>query len=240
MAVAQPVSEHVEAIDDLETAYDVFKYLRNLGNENGLEKFQVMSVARESERLTDLSLVNNWDAELLQVYDGEKLVTRSPIVQHLKSSVRPLEFCLSELPQDRSEKERTLTVTLFNDFNMPYGICLPVHDSKGNRGGVTFSAPRADFDKAGTFDLHLICTYAFDKLSSTSMDEETQRNPLSGRERDCLLWTAAGKTSSEIGTILDISDHTVNHYLTSAGKKLDAVNRVQAVAKAIRLGLIGE
>ncbi len=42
----------------------------------------------------------------------------------------------------------------------------------------------------------------------------------------------------DIARILGLSVHTANQYLTSAGAKLDAVNRMQAVAKAIRLGLI--
>jgi len=53
-----------------------------------------------------------------------------------------------------------------------------------------------------------------------------------------LTWTAAGKTSAEIAEILGLSEHTVNHYLNKATKKLDTVNRTQAVAKALRVGLI--
>ena len=37
---------------------------------------------------------------------------------------------------------------------------------------------------------------------------------------------------------LKLSVHTANQYLTQSAQKLDAVNRTQAVAKALRLGLI--
>lgn len=63
---------------------------------------------------------------------------------------------------------------------------------------------------------------------------------ISDRERDCLFWTAEGKTSEEIAIILGISTHTVNHYLTSATRKLDAANRTHAVTRAIRFGIISE
>lgn len=63
---------------------------------------------------------------------------------------------------------------------------------------------------------------------------------LSIRERECLTWTAEGKTSEEIAIILELSVHTVNHYLTSAARKLNAVNRLHAVARAMRLGLLKE
>ena len=61
---------------------------------------------------------------------------------------------------------------------------------------------------------------------------------ISMREQSCLAWTAEGKTSEEIGLILELSPHTVNHYLGSAARKLGASNRMHAVAKALRLGLI--
>jgi LuxR family transcriptional regulator, quorum-sensing system regulator BjaR1 len=66
---------------------------------------------------------------------------------------------------------------------------------------------------------------------------ETDHN-LSARERECLVWTSSGKTSSEIAAILGLSEHTVNHYLSAACQKLGAVNRAHAVAKAIRAGLL--
>ena len=62
---------------------------------------------------------------------------------------------------------------------------------------------------------------------------------LSERERDVLRWTAAGKTSSETGMILGISARTVNYHMTSILLKLNAVNKTQAVVKAVTLDLLG-
>jgi DNA-binding CsgD family transcriptional regulator len=62
---------------------------------------------------------------------------------------------------------------------------------------------------------------------------------LSERERDVLRWTAAGKTSSETGTIMGISARTVNYHMTSILFKLNAVNKTQAVVKAVMLDLLG-
>lgn len=62
---------------------------------------------------------------------------------------------------------------------------------------------------------------------------------LNKNEHSCLVWCASGKTSSEIGKILSLSEHTVNHYFNIICAKLQAVNRVHAVAMAIKMGLIG-
>jgi LuxR family transcriptional regulator len=61
---------------------------------------------------------------------------------------------------------------------------------------------------------------------------------LTPREREVLRWTAAGKTSFEIGIILGISARTVNFHVTSILSKLQAVNKTQAVVKAVLLDLL--
>ena len=61
---------------------------------------------------------------------------------------------------------------------------------------------------------------------------------ISKRELECLKLTANGYTSEDIARLLKLSVHTANQYLTNTTQKLDAVNRMQAVAKALRMGLI--
>jgi DNA-binding CsgD family transcriptional regulator len=61
---------------------------------------------------------------------------------------------------------------------------------------------------------------------------------LSKRERDCLMWAAVGKTTSEIAEILPISERTVIFHLANARQKLGAANSRQAIGKAVSLGII--
>jgi LuxR family quorum-sensing system transcriptional regulator SolR len=61
---------------------------------------------------------------------------------------------------------------------------------------------------------------------------------LNVREREVMRWTAEGKTSYEIGRILIISTGTVNYHINNAVRKLNAVNKIQAVVKAALLGLL--
>jgi DNA-binding CsgD family transcriptional regulator len=62
---------------------------------------------------------------------------------------------------------------------------------------------------------------------------------LSSREREVMIWTAEGKTASEIGEILGIAESTCIFHLTNAARKLSAVNKAHAAARAAALGLIG-
>lgn len=54
---------------------------------------------------------------------------------------------------------------------------------------------------------------------------------LSQREVEILEWVRAGKTNHEIGLILDISAFTVKNHLQRIFRKIDVINRAQAVAR---------
>jgi len=61
---------------------------------------------------------------------------------------------------------------------------------------------------------------------------------LSERESQCLIASARGKTTSEIGHALQISERTVAFHLSNVRRKLDAANSRHAVTKALSLKLI--
>ncbi|MDX0265964.1 LuxR family transcriptional regulator (plasmid) [Sinorhizobium medicae] len=61
---------------------------------------------------------------------------------------------------------------------------------------------------------------------------------LTAREKECLTWVRQGKSSWTIGTILEISPHTVDFHIKHAKSKLGAENRRVAAMEAERLGLI--
>ena len=67
---------------------------------------------------------------------------------------------------------------------------------------------------------------------------EDKDGRLSSKEVECLKWCKEGKTNWEIGTILSISEKTVEFHLGNAMRKLGATNRITAVIVGIKSGLI--
>lgn len=59
---------------------------------------------------------------------------------------------------------------------------------------------------------------------------------LSGREREVLSWTAAGRRQAEIAATLDLSERTVENHLRRIRKRLGVATTAQAVRVAIRNG----
>jgi DNA-binding NarL/FixJ family response regulator len=65
-----------------------------------------------------------------------------------------------------------------------------------------------------------------------------EQTPLSKREREILQKVADGATTRQVATDLGISPHTVKTHLERIFEKLGANDRAQAVAIAIRTGIV--
>jgi DNA-binding CsgD family transcriptional regulator len=67
--------------------------------------------------------------------------------------------------------------------------------------------------------------------------ERATASELTSREGACLQMAARGLTSADIGTKLGIAERTVNFHMRNVLRKLEAVNRVEAIAKALAGGV---
>lgn len=88
-------------------------------------------------------------------------------------------------------------------------------------------------------ELTCVAHYVHQRAHELHSDEPSiDLNALTDREVEALEGAAEGKTIDEIAITLRISATTVKAHLDSARFKLQALNHVHAVAKAIRSGLI--
>ena len=75
-------------------------------------------------------------------------------------------------------------------------------------------------------------------MIAAKLAESMARVDLSARERQVLRYLANGRSNKEIGTILVISENTVKAHVKSILTKLDAIGRAEAIAIAMKRGLI--
>jgi len=61
---------------------------------------------------------------------------------------------------------------------------------------------------------------------------------LTGREHDCLMLAAHGMTSGDIGVKLGITERTVNFHFGNIIAKLGALNRSEAIARAVAHNIV--
>jgi len=229
----------LQEIAGLKTQFDMLRFMRRLAESFGARAFMVLNLpSKTSLELSANSVITNWPVELLTLYDREGMLAGSPLLRQMRKSTVPFSYDLTAGDMRRSDAAADIVIGLFERFNMPRGAYFPTHDASGLRGAVSFSGDRATFSIDEMMTLAFLSTCIYDRLAELRSLDADASSALTDREIDCLNWTAAGKTSVEIAEILKLSEHTVNHYLNRATKKLDTVNRTQAVAKALRIGII--
>ncbi len=175
-------------------------------------------------------------AEETRLFAGEE---STALVKHLRKSTVPLWW---------HEGEPCASLSAFEELGWCFrtaalapgtsGIAFPVQAERGQSGLVAFLGPDIAIGQQDLFDSHARCFTLFDAVSRIRPGENGKLPKISKRELECLKLAAHGCTSEDIARLLKLSVHTANQYLTSTTQKLDAVNRIHAVAKALRLGLI--
>lgn len=206
----------------------------------GAKHFAVLRVSGHglpSARKLTLSL-HNWSHDvdgnaraLLQAYGPAMLA-------HLETSMLPLLWEGAGDDQFAESGAEPFTTRLPARLLPWSGMAFPVRLGAHGNGYVLFTgafiAPSSDL----IVDMHMkSCQVLIDMLAC----EEKKLAPseaLSEREITCLQMAGDGCISEAIAEKMGLSVHTVNAYLGTATTKLDAVNRIQAIAKAIRLGYI--
>ena len=73
---------------------------------------------------------------------------------------------------------------------------------------------------------------------SAGGDKALGQSVLTVREQDILKWIYLGKSNFEIGAILKISPLTVKNHVQKILRKLNVVNRTQAIGKALELRIL--
>nr|WP_316652762.1 LuxR family transcriptional regulator [uncultured Gellertiella sp.] len=226
-------------ISGFKTQFDVFRFMKRVAEAFGARAFMVLTLpARTSLTLAGSSVITNWPPEMITFYDRESLLGQSPVILRLRKCTTPFPYDATTLGNGNPNRKEAAAKSLFTQFRMERGAYFPVHDSNGQRGAISLSGDREPFSDEEMMALSYLFIHVFDSLSMLRDQDRKPNDTLTDREIDCLTWTAAGKTSAEIAEILTLSEHTVNHYLNRATKKLDTVNRTQAVVKAMKTGLI--
>ena len=236
----EPRGDFAHEIAGLKTQFDVVRYMKRTTQAFGFKTFMICLVPGfDAAKLAATSIVTNFPSELINKYDGGLLLRHSSGIRRLRESTTPFQISLEEWePAVKDVPTAMEYIAQLRAFGIEQGSYFPVHDADGSRAAVMWFGKKMDVAMTAMMELQMISIHVYNRLSEIGSLWKETAVTLSDREIQCLNWTAAGKTSSEIAGILGLSEHTVNHYLNHVTKKLDAVNRTQAVVKAMKKGFI--
>ncbi|MFC0282272.1 helix-turn-helix transcriptional regulator [Camelimonas abortus] len=159
--------------------------------------------------------------------------------------IMPLEWAEVQSSEWLTEKQRKACAYL-GDFGLWRGVTVPVHLPFGRFAVVSAivdsSCRNWEHVRDNAWEPLRALTHDFTQLVlERGLENQIEREThvqLTPREIECLRWASAGKTSHETAIIIGRSVETVRLHLKNAMRKLDACNRVQAVATAAQLGLL--
>ncbi|MFN4090962.1 MAG: LuxR family transcriptional regulator [Alphaproteobacteria bacterium] len=187
--------------------------------------------------------IGNYPESWSEHYIANDYVNIDPVMPAATGGIVPINWqeLYQRLPS-RSAQRRVLDEAV--DFGLRGGITVPVHGPGQGFATMNVAAdvPAARFGELWLHNrhlLHLIALYCHEAVTRVGTGTVAAKVPqLAPRERECLLWTARGKTAWEVAAILGLSQETVVHYLKAAAAKLNVHNKTHAVVKAILLGVI--
>lgn len=190
-------------------------------------------------KLNTRNFPRNWEPEWKQYMSVD------PYYQACFNGIMPLEWADVQGSEQLSNKQRKACAYL-GDLGLSRGVTVPVHLPFGRFAVVSAIADRScknwDSVRDNAWEPLRLLTHDFTQLvlergfeHQIARETDVQLTP---REIECLQWASAGKTSHETAIIIGRSVETVRLHLKNAIRKLDACNRVQAVATAAQMGLI--
>lgn len=194
------------------------------------------------EDLPGKGILTNYPADWMLHYQKVNHMPRDPVIARAVGS--PLPFLWNRL---------AMSIDPVMDEARQHGLASGVTVTVGGRrglGGALLSLtsdrpPETSVEMAERHESHmagqalLLALHLHEALENLSPSPSRRSGAiLTTREKDCLQWSAMGKTSWEIAKILNISERTANFHFGNAMRKLGVTSRNQAVARAISQRLI--
>lgn len=243
-----PRSDHVEPnlfalleeVDELSDTTQIATVLAKLLDMYGLKSVAYLGTGLHDRPEAGPHLAVTYSPEWVERYKTQRFVDIDPVVQVGLRRVLPIDWAIFDR---KDEKVRRLFGEA-SEFGLGrQGLSMPVHGRSGDRALVSITSDAGDRDWQQLRlhymrDFQLLALHLHQAILRLEGGEVPERSALSPRERECLQWTAEGKTSWECAVILGITERTVRFYLESARHKLGAANTTHAVTKAGKASLL--
>ncbi len=183
-------------------------------------------------------MLNNYSSSWQERYASANYVAVDPTVAHGLQSILPLvwsDHLFQSCPGFWDDAR---------DHGLRVGWAQSSYDAKGVGGLLTLARSSGPLSATELRDNSLKMSWLAQAAHEGLARLVAARNPhaapiaLTMREIEVLRWSADGKTSSEVGEIMNISERTVNFHVNNALEKLGATNKTAGVIKAAMLRLL--
>lgn len=235
----QRANEYLHHASRLSSADEIMLALQGLLNDSGIAYHCLSFLPSATQSFQEVTLASRFPAGFIEHYTEQDYIKVDPSIRHVRTALFPFRWH-KEAPFDPERDPRAVqAVRACREAGLSDGIVIPVNSRRlGRLGQIWFGG--AEFHLADNEwpALHLAAQYAFDRIMQIDGSIVGNANPLSEREREVLTLAANFLTTDQIAERLNISERTVRWHVGNSIRKLDAINRTQAVSLARRHGFI--
>jgi LuxR family transcriptional regulator, quorum-sensing system regulator SolR len=230
-----------DAMERARTSDELRVEMAKFAREMGFEHFTYALTVKIPSMKTQQYFINGFPQPWLERYVAAGYFKVDPIVRHAEISTMPAIWTDEAFHDGKSLQFWDEA----KQFGLSAGMSFTVHEQPGVTGIFSLARDRmldlegqdlaALVGRAQMFAIllhHAVVRIDLPKL----LPEKSA--PLTVRERECLQWTADGKTAWEIGKILSIAERTVVFHLNNVVQKLGVSNKTQAIVRAVALRLV--
>lgn len=236
--------ELIELLSKAGTVEEIHSVCSALCEQLGFDRFLYGARIPTSFVKPYFIFINGYPGEWRQRYTANGYMAIDPTVSHCATHITPIPWDRLKHLENESDQVRQFMGEA-REFGLNSGVSFPIHSAQGEFAMLNLASGKNHVQVKSP----ILEAMPYASLFSGYLHEavrrifENQVLPLShihltDREKQCLLWSAEGKTTWETSHILGVSERTVVFHLQNAVGKLNAVSRQQAVARAVSLGLI--
>ncbi|AMK78768.1 MULTISPECIES: autoinducer binding domain-containing protein [Methylomonas] len=228
----------LQALQTSDSEHKLFQTIAALGTELGFD--YCAYGLRLALPLSNPKIVkkSNYPTAWQAQYQTKNYCAIDPTVKHALRSPQPILWTDGLFASTAAFWEEA------RSFGLRYGWAQSMRDVHGATGMLTLARsdePLSETELAAkAFKMAWLAQNAHIALSRRLLPKLLPEadTKLSNREIAVLRWTADGKTSGEIASIMKITERTVNFHISNAATKLNAANKTSAAVKAAMLGFL--
>lgn len=234
------MQRYFEIIDTLPTIGSVLEYSRDVALEQGVIRlsYHVTPPLESPTSLCTSVYSHGYSAQWLELYDEHGFRESDPIPDRTLDKGALMTWDDAKLAAPNSpSNEKYFEAMREHGLIHGFGVPLFGKHSRDAYSSFDFGVPisQVDNEKLGT--VRSVAQAAHQRICLL-IEQSPGKYELSARETEVLQWLARGKSLSVTAQIIGIAPDTAKTYARRIYSKLGTSDRISAVIKAIKLGLV--
>jgi LuxR family quorum-sensing system transcriptional regulator CciR len=235
------IDAFVRDVSEVETEAELAELMAEISRELGFAYFALTHHVDVRRAPGPAIRLANYPADWVDYFDDHQLGPSDPV--HRASQLTSVGFSWSKLTSliELTPRDHQI-LDLATRRGIGDGFTIPAHVPGESNGSCSFAAEAGRTLSEEHLPLaQLAGAFAFEAARRIWQLRHSGLLPppqLTDRQRDCVVWTARGKSDWEIARILGLSHETVTEYLKRARERYGVGKRTQLVVQALFDGTI--